>query len=68
MKDRVKHLSALSGLDVFIRYDEKGTIYVFANGKDDVAAFYTYKKAKAFATGVAYGFTAGAAFARKERT
>lgn len=54
MEDRLKFLSQLSGLTVDLRVDSKGKCYVFRRGNYDVAAYYTYKKARAFADGVNY--------------
>lgn len=51
----IEYLQDLCGLEV-ICYHSKGTnCYVFRKNNRDIAAFYTYPKAKAFAKGVQYG-------------
>jgi hypothetical protein len=57
--DRCEHLSELSGLNVVVRQEKNQNIYVFISPRGhEVSAYWTYKKAKAFAVGVAYGWFA----------
>ncbi len=59
LPDRCEHLSDLTGLNVIVRREKSQNIYVFLDGDTEVAAYWTYKKAKAFAMGVNYGVARG---------
>ena len=60
MVDRCEYLSDLSNLNVVVRRERKGcNVFIFLCGDKEVAAYWSYKKAKAFAKGVQWGVDRG---------
>lgn len=57
LPDRREHLEAISGLCVRVRKEKGQNVFEFYSGAKQVFAAFTYKKAKCFALGVAYGST-----------
>ena len=55
LRDRLVHLETLSSMRVSVHKEKGQNVFVFYAGDRHVFATFTYKKAKAFALGVAYG-------------